>query len=120
MLYLAGFLVVVAAAALVLVVTVQNSKGGGLNSQFGGSASQIMGARRSDEVIEKITWGLGAAVVVLAFVANIVGTGRTQVESIRISKSIEGKVGQQNTAPAGFGGGEEAPAAGQTQPAPEK
>lgn len=110
MLYLAGFLIVVASAALVLVVTVQNSKGGGLNSQFGGTASQIMGARRSDEVIEKITWGLGIAVVTLAFVANIVGTGKTQSDSIRITKTAEGKALQAPTAPA---------ADAYTQPAPE-
>lgn len=51
---------------LMLVVLVQNPKGGGIDSTFGGSqANQMLGASRSTDVIEKITWGLAAALFVL-------------------------------------------------------
>jgi len=42
-----------------LVVLIQNPKGGGIDSTFGGSqANQMLGASRSTDMIEKITWGL--------------------------------------------------------------
>jgi len=51
---------------LMLVVLVQNPKGGGIDSTFGGSqANQMLGASRSTDVIEKITWGLAAALFIL-------------------------------------------------------
>jgi preprotein translocase subunit SecG len=43
---------------LVLVVLAQNSKGGGLSSQFGGSgASNIIGVKKTGDVLERLTWG---------------------------------------------------------------
>ena len=48
---------------LVLVVLVQNSKGGGLASNFS-SSNQYMGARKTADFLEKSTWTL--AVVLLA------------------------------------------------------
>lgn len=43
----------------------QNSKGGGISSQFSG-ANQIMGVRRGADVIEKATWTLAIALLVLS------------------------------------------------------
>ena len=72
---LAGLSVLVA-AALIFVVIIQNSKGGGLSSSFGGasSASQILGARRSNEFIEKLNWYLAADLAIIVFIANVVGS----------------------------------------------
>jgi preprotein translocase subunit SecG len=42
----------------------QNSKGGGISSQFG-AATQIMGVRRGTDIIEKATWTL--AILLLVF-----------------------------------------------------
>jgi preprotein translocase subunit SecG len=51
---------------LVLVVLAQNPKGGGLSSQFGGGgASQLMGVKRTGDLLEKLTWGFAIALVVL-------------------------------------------------------
>ncbi|MEM9824704.1 MAG: preprotein translocase subunit SecG [Bacteroidota bacterium] len=72
-----GTVCVILAIALTLVVIVQNSKGGGLSSTFGGGASQILGARRSNEFIEKLTWYLAVGVTVVAFMANIASTSVT-------------------------------------------
>jgi preprotein translocase subunit SecG len=42
---------------LVLVVLAQNAKGGGLSSQFGGSsASNIIGVKKTGDLLEKLTW----------------------------------------------------------------
>lgn len=50
---------------LILVVLAQNPKGGGLSSQFGGSTSQLMGVKRTGDLLEKLTWGFAIALVVL-------------------------------------------------------
>jgi len=55
------------------VVLIQNPKGGGVDSTFGGaSANQMFGAAKSTELIEKITWGLAAALFVLCIITAIV------------------------------------------------
>ncbi len=51
---------------LILVVLAQNPKGGGLSSQFGGSTSQLMGVKRTGDLLEKLTWAFAIALVVLA------------------------------------------------------
>ena len=47
---------------LMAAVLIQNPKGGGVDSTFGGqSANQMFGAAKSTDFIEKITWGLAIA-----------------------------------------------------------
>ncbi len=58
---------------LILVVLVQNPKGGGLDSTFGGSgANQMLGAARSSDFVEKLTWGLAITLFVLAIITAII------------------------------------------------
>ena len=61
-------LIIIAALLLILVVLAQNSKGGGLSSQFGGGGgtSQVMGVKRTGDLLEKLTWGLAIALLVLS------------------------------------------------------
>ena len=57
---------------LILVVLIQNPKGGGVDSTFGGSgANQMFGAAKSADLIEKITWGLAVALFVLCIITAI-------------------------------------------------
>lgn len=73
MLALIVTLITITAILLVLVVLAQNSKGGGLTSQFGGSgSSQLMGVKRTTDLLEKITWGLAVALVVLTLSTNLI------------------------------------------------
>jgi|SRR4051812_17419152 preprotein translocase subunit SecG len=57
-------ILIIICALLILVVLVQNSKGGGIQSQFS-AANQIMGVRRGADFIEKATWTL--AILLLVF-----------------------------------------------------
>ena len=57
-------LIFIVCVLLILIVLVQNSKGGGLASNFQ-SAGQVMGVRKTADFLEKATWTL--AVVLLAF-----------------------------------------------------
>ena len=71
-----------------LIVLVQNSKGGGLVSNFGG-ANQMMGVRQTSDFLEKATWTLGGIVVVLCLLSSITlpknskeGTPKSELENV--------------------------------------
>lgn len=51
---------------LILIVLVQNSKGGGFAGEFGGLGStQFMGVKKTTDLLEQITWGIGIGIMVL-------------------------------------------------------
>ena len=64
-------LIVAVAILLILIVLVQNSKGGGLASNFS-SSNQIMGVRKTADFLEKATWTLSIVLLVLTFVSVMV------------------------------------------------
>ena len=57
-------LIMIVCALLIIIVLVQNSKGGGLAANFA-SSTQIMGVRRTADFLEKATWTLATALLVL-------------------------------------------------------
>ena len=69
---------------LMIAVLIQNPKGGGVDSTFGGAqANQMFGAAKSSDFIEKATWGLAAVLLVLCLVAAVlVGDGAAATEQI--------------------------------------
>ena len=73
MVILLTVLVALVSLGLFLIVLVQNPKGGGLNSAFGGSqtASQLLGAANTTDILERITWGLASALMVLCLTIYI-------------------------------------------------
>lgn len=63
---------------LMLVVLIQNPKGGGLDSTFGGGgATQMFGAAKSTDLIEKITWGLAITLFALCIITAIMVNAQT-------------------------------------------
>ena len=64
------FLIIIVCLFLGRIVLVQNSKGGGLSSTFGGG-NQIMGVKKTADVLEKTTWILAAILVALCLVYNL-------------------------------------------------
>lgn len=66
-------LIILFSVLLVLVILAQNSKGGGLTSQFGGSsASNIIGVKKTGDLLEKLTWGMIIAIMVLCLTTNFI------------------------------------------------
>jgi len=61
---------------LILVVLVQNSKGGGLAAGFTGS--QIMGVRKTADFLEKATWTLAGALILLCIITNLIHTDQQE------------------------------------------
>ena len=69
---------------IILMVLVQNSKGGGLASSFS-SSNQVMGVRKTTDFLEKGTWILALALVVLcigatAFLPRTGGQAKSAIE----------------------------------------
>ena len=58
-------LIIIISILLILIVLVQNSKGGGLASNFS-SSNQYMGVRKTADFLEKSTWTLAIALLVLS------------------------------------------------------
>lgn len=89
-------LAIVSAVLLVLVVLAQNAKGGGLSSQFGGSgASNLIGVKKTGDVLEKLTWGFAIAIIVFSLATNL-----TTPSTAGATDEILEKAKEQQTAPA--------------------
>ncbi len=66
-------LIAINCVLLMLVILIQNPKGGGIDSTFGGQgANQMFGAAKSTDFIEKITWGLAATLFILCIITAII------------------------------------------------
>ncbi len=78
-------LILVVSVLLGLIVLVQNPKGGGLAANFTGSGSQFMGVRQTADFLEKASWSLAVALLVLSLTATMI-----------IPRSVD-SVGQQDS-----------------------
>ena len=108
-------LIVIAALLMIGIVLIQESKGGGLASQFSGY-NQIGGVRKTTDFIEKTTWGLAAAMVLLSVVCAYVAPQATTSGSVM--EGIEAPAANPNNLP-GFGASQQKDAAPATDaPAP--
>ncbi|HLN21242.1 MAG TPA: preprotein translocase subunit SecG [Bacteroidales bacterium] len=84
-------LVLIACVLQVLIVLVQNSKGGGLAANFT-SAGQTMGVRKTADFLEKSTWTLAGAILVLCILATASIPRTTTEDRSRIENSIQNAV----------------------------
>lgn len=75
---------------LILIVLIQNSKGGGLAGEFGGLGSnQLMGVKKTTDLLEQITWGLGIGVMVLSLASYVMvdRTGTAGINSVNVDRA---------------------------------
>ena len=73
-------LIVIASILLTIAVLLQNGKGDSLASNFV-AGNQTFGVRQTANMLEKITWGLVAFILVVAVVSSFtLGTRGTQVD----------------------------------------
>jgi preprotein translocase subunit SecG len=67
---LLSVLVMIVCGLLILIVLVQNSKGGGLASNFQ-SSNQFMGVRKTTDFLEKSTWTLAVALMIFSVIGSL-------------------------------------------------
>ena len=114
-------LILIASILLILAVLAQNPKSG-MAANFGAS-NQVMGVRQTADFLEKFTWTLSIAIVVLSLAAtmtmptNNIAASKSAVEEA-LEQSLEGNQNllpsAQPVAPAETPAAEPAPA---TEPA---
>lgn len=69
MLTLVISLLILTAILLVIIVLVQDSKGG-IGAQS--SATQLMGVKRTGDLLERLTWGFAIAIMVFAVASSFI------------------------------------------------
>ena len=100
-------LIVIAALLMIGIVLIQESKGGGLASQFSGY-NQIGGVRKTTDFIEKTTWGLAACMVIISVLCAYVAPQASGSGSVM--ENIEVPATNPNNLP-GFGASQQKEAA---------
>ena len=102
-------IIVIASILLTIAVLLQNSKGGGLASNFA-AGNQAFGVRQAADILEKATWWFAAIIIIfsIAATAAISTKNRTLLD---ITKQIQQET-PVNAAPT-------FPITGQAQPASE-
>lgn len=97
-----SILIIIVAALLALVVLAQNPKGGGLAAGFSG-AQQIGGVQRTADFLEKSTWTLAAALMVLCLFSTANQGGGSSADP------LDEKIEVEQAAPAAGDQGAEQP-----------
>ncbi|MGE0017000.1 MAG: preprotein translocase subunit SecG [Bacteroides sp.] len=100
-------LMVVAAILMCFIVLIQNSKGGGLASGFS-SSNEILGVRKTTDVLEKLTWGLAVFMVVASIATAYVMPSASQQDGSVIMEQAQQ---EEKTNPYNLPAGSTAPKA---------
>lgn len=83
-------LIIIASILLILAVLAQNPKSG-MAANFGAS-NQVMGVRQTTDFLEKSTWTLAIAILVLSFCATMTMPSA----GVKESDTLSGQLGQNN------------------------
>lgn len=81
-------LIILASILLSFLVLIQNPKGGGLSAGFAGGTN-IMGVKRTGDILEKGSWGLVIAIMVFCLAFNIVAPSASSSNSGGLGSQIE-------------------------------
>ena len=102
-------LIVIAALLMIGVVLIQESKGGGLSSNFS-SSNAIMGVRKTTDFVEKTTWGLAIAMVIISVASAYVAPSATTDASVVEKAAVQDNTTNPNNLP-NFGASQQKQAA---------
>ncbi|MDR2010081.1 MAG: preprotein translocase subunit SecG [Bacteroidales bacterium] len=80
-------MVIICAILLTLIVLIQNSKGGGLASNFG-QGNQVMGVKKTTDFLEKATWTLAVGLMVFCMLASFTIPNKRVKEPVRVEEVI--------------------------------
>lgn len=91
-------LLVLASLLMCFVVLIQESKGGGLAADYS-SNNQILGAPKTTNFVEKLTWGLAIAMVALSVVSVAVLPSTSHTQSVIMEEATEQQATNPNNLP---------------------
>jgi preprotein translocase subunit SecG len=121
--YIACIVLIFIASILLILAVLSQSPKGGMAANFGAS-NQVMGVRQTADFLEKSTWGLAIAILVLSLAATMtmpsdrVQRSRTGVENAIINSTQQAQPeALPNQVPAAPAENTEAPATETPAPA---
>lgn len=91
-------LIILAAICLVIAVLLQNGKGEGLTTNFA-AANQTLGVRGAANLLEKVTWGLVAFILVVSIASTFALRGNYEGKS---GSTLDEEIADQGEAPVDF------------------
>lgn len=106
--------IAIIAVLMTIVILLQSGKGGGLAGiASGGATTQILGSRQAPDFLERATWTLATAFIVLSVLSNFV-IGSEEAETPVMQQQQQGQQQQApvlpgppgDTAPGDQGAGE--------------
>ncbi|MDD6438131.1 MAG: preprotein translocase subunit SecG [Prevotella sp.] len=106
-------LIVIASILMIGIVLIQESKGGGLASNFS-SSNAIMGVRRTNDFVENATWALAIVMVVFSVVCAYVAPTASTDQSVLEQQATQTETTNPSNTP-GFDASQQAPAQGAQQ-----
>ncbi|CAM1360739.1 preprotein translocase subunit SecG [Tenacibaculum soleae] len=93
-------LILIVAIALILIVMVQNPKGGGLSSSFGGGGAQnIGGVQNTNSFLDRTTWTLAITMFALILLANFAIPRGNSADAPQLDSALENVEATAPTAP---------------------
>ena len=91
-------MIVIVAVLLILIIMVQNPKGGGLSSSFGGQGTQSLGGvQNTTNFLDKATWTLAVALLALILLSNFAIPRDSADTKSQIEKTLEDRNPIQET-----------------------
>ena len=63
---------------------VQNPKGGGLSSSFGGGTQQVGGVQKTSDFLDKSTWILATTLLLLILISNVTLSSNNSVSESKL------------------------------------
>jgi len=86
-------LILLVAICLIIVILIQNAKGGGLASNVGLSNQMVGGVKNTADFVEKATWYLAAALIILSILSGFAYSGKKSAaasqETTTFTPSVE-------------------------------
>lgn len=80
-------LITIVCFLLIIVIMVQNPKGGGLSSSIGGS-QMLGGVQKTTDFLDKSTWTLAAALIVLVLLSSLSFTGTLSDNGSKVIEEV--------------------------------
>ena len=100
-LYIIAVLIFIVCILMILIVLAQNSKGGGLTSTFSGG-NQVMGVKKTSDFLEKATWTLAVALLVLSLSTVFVMDKEVSTSDTSDNSELEYIRNNENAQPVEF------------------
>jgi len=85
--------IIVICILIILVILIQNPKGGGLGGSFGGVSSNTMGgARKAADFLERATWGLAIALLVVSLLTVTAIPNSSRTDNVGKNTELEEQI----------------------------